>query len=47
MLCEYFTKELKMEYLIFERYIPFSFEKAMHLNLQVFGIPLDALPPSK
>ena len=34
-------KENKMNFLIFERFIPFKFSKAVHLNLQIIGIPYE------
>ena len=32
-------KDKKMNFLIFERFIPFKFQKAVHLNLQIIGFP--------
>jgi len=34
-------KEKKMNFLIFERFIPFKFQKAVHLNLQIIGFPYE------
>jgi len=30
-----------MNFLIFERFIPFKFQKAVHLNLQIIGFPYE------
>ncbi|TNV85145.1 hypothetical protein FGO68_gene10308 [Halteria grandinella] len=38
-LVDYIVQERQMDYLLFERNIPFNFQKAAHMNVQLIGLP--------
>lgn len=41
-LVEYQLNMKKQDYILFERNVPFKFEKAMHMNIQIIGMPYDS-----
>jgi len=42
-LIDYLTNKRQMDYIVFERNVPFSFSKAAHMNLQIIGLQAGAL----
>lgn len=37
-IVDYLLQEKSLDYLIFERNIPFNFQKAAHMNVQIIGL---------
>ena len=38
-IVEYLLQDKSLDYLLFERNIPFNFQKAAHMNVQIIGLP--------
>lgn len=41
-IVELISSKKGMDYVMFERNVPFKFEKALHMNAQIIGLPSDS-----